>query len=168
MVTKSDALQETRTIEKSIQIAVKHPIYGKALLAKTFVNCISDNNWITQELKIHFCVQFLVRVFDYHFDSQPNTLLIEHLKGRSIYFGMRLLRRYPRRGVEVIVELLLIELTYNQKLSRDDLLLFYGFLFNNLFSNSCLSVDRQIDFSENYRIFEPSVNLSEVPCLSLL
>jgi len=61
-------------------------------------------------------------------------LLIEYLEERSIYLGLHVLRFNPRLGVEVIIELLLFELVFNQNSSKEDLLVFYDNLFQfNLF-----------------------------------
>jgi hypothetical protein len=91
---------------------------------------------VNHEFKIYFCAKFLVRILDHNSDAIKGYLSIEYLKDKSICFGLRILRYYPRRSAEVIIELLLFELVCNQGFTKKDLLLFYDYLFANLFFGS--------------------------------
>lgn len=119
----------TQTIQESIKIGVKNPVCGKTLLAKTFAKCANDSDWMTKDLKIHFCLGLLNGILNSHFCDFKYTLLSKKLENKTIYFGIRLLKRYPDHGIQVLVELVLKELINHQGYTNHDLLIFYNELF---------------------------------------
>lgn len=103
-----------------------------ALLAKTFAQCIDGTAWITKDLKIEFCLLFLNKILDEIYDQKYRELT-RNLRGRSVYFGIRLLKRYPKKGIEVLVDLVIYELVENQNCSQAELFTFYNELFPQFF-----------------------------------
>jgi hypothetical protein len=61
------------------------------------------------------------------------------LRKKSIHFGIKLLKRYPHTGLEVLVNLVLDELINIQKYSQDDLFQFYNEVFLQFFPDTISS-----------------------------
>jgi hypothetical protein len=121
-----------KSIQKSIQISIRQQSSGKALLAKSFTKCMNDAFWVTNELKIEFCVLFLNAILDRSSNQKSNDFT-DRLKRKSIHFGIRLLKRYPQRGLEILVNLIMDELIDHQKYSQDELFQFYSEVFDRFF-----------------------------------
>lgn len=122
----------SKSIQRSIQIGIKRPILGITLLANNFAKCIEDTS-ITKDLKVRLCLLLLQKIIDKTYANHNNTVLSSRLQNRSIYFGIRLLKRYPKQGLDVLSNLIIYELVNNQNCSQDELLLFYNKVFYRLF-----------------------------------
>lgn len=109
------------------------------MLAKTFARCIDNSTFLTKELKIEFCAILLSAIVDSSY--QPKTTdLTKKLKNKSVHSGIKLLKRYPRKGIEVLVDLIMFELIYNQNYTQDDLFQFYSEIFSCFFERSLVEV----------------------------
>jgi len=117
-----------KSIQRSIQIGTRHPIKGMSLLVNTFTQRMDNFTSFTKELKIEFCVILLSTIMDRSYQPQ-NKNLSKRLKNKSIYSGIKLLNRYPRKGLEILVDLIIDELINHQKCTQDDLFQFYSEIF---------------------------------------
>ncbi|MEE3718578.1 hypothetical protein V2H45_17700 [Tumidithrix elongata RA019] len=73
---------------------------------------------------------------------QPkNTELTKKLKNKSVHSGIKLLKRYPRKGIEVLVDLIMYELINKQRYTQDDLLQFYSEIFSCFFDRSLVEIN---------------------------
>jgi hypothetical protein len=126
-------LSNPKSIQRSIQIGTRHPIKGMSLLANTFTQCIDNSTSLTKELKIEFCVILLSAIVDRSYQPQKKNLS-KRLKNKSIYSGIKLLKRYPRQGLEILVDLIIDELIGHQKCTQDDLFQFYSEIFSCFFN----------------------------------
>lgn len=120
------------SIQRSIQIAIRRPHTGVTLLANTFTKCIDATDGITKNLKIEFCLLFLNAILENTYPKKY-TDLSKRLKNRSIYLGIRLLKRYPHEGIKILVGLIMNELVENQQYSTDELVQFYNEVFFHFF-----------------------------------
>lgn len=89
-------------------------------------------------MKIEFCLRFLNSILDRSY-NQHHNFLENRLRKKSIHFGIRLLKRYPHKGLEVLVNLVLDELINTQKYSQDDLFQFYNEVFLQFFPDKTAS-----------------------------
>jgi hypothetical protein len=122
----------TKSIQKSIQIAARRPTSGIALLANTFTKCIDNAGCVTKDLKIEFCLLFLNSILDKTYQAKDENLS-DRLQNKSIDFGIRLLKRYPQEGLKVLANLIIRELVEHQHYSQDELLQFYSEVFSRFF-----------------------------------
>lgn len=120
------------SIQRGIQIGTRHPVKGISLLATTFTQCIDDSNSLTKKLKIEFCIRLLNAIVDRSYSPQQKNIS-SRLKKKSIYSGIKLLQRYPCKGIEILVDLILDELINKQQCDRDDLFQFYSEIFSCFF-----------------------------------
>ncbi len=121
-----------KSIQKSIQISIRQQSSGKALLAKSFTKCMNDASWVTNELKMEFCVLFLNAILDRSYNQKIDDFT-HRLRRKSVHFGIRLLKRYPQTGLGILVDLIMDELIDHQKYSQDELFQFYGEVFDRFF-----------------------------------
>jgi hypothetical protein len=119
-------------IQQRIDLSIQESGAGKALLARTFAEYIRHQSWITDDMKIEFCILFLNSILDRSYNPTSDTLNYR-LRKTSIHVGIRLLKRYPRRGLEVLVNLVLDELIDTQNYAQDDLFQFYNLVFLQFF-----------------------------------
>ncbi len=122
----------SKSIQQSIQISIRQQSSGKELLAKSFTNCMNDAAWVTSELKIEFCVLFLQAILDRAYNQKIDDFT-HRLRKKSVHFGIRLLKRYPKQGLQVLVNLIMDELIDHQKYSQDELFQFYAEVFERFF-----------------------------------
>jgi hypothetical protein len=111
----------------------RSPICGKKLLASTFVNYLTANSWVNQEIKIYFCTQFLIRIFDHLLWREKSSVQTNKLNGKDLHSGLSMLKSYPKEGSELLVGVLMFELLNRQEYSASDLILFYDYIFYGLF-----------------------------------
>lgn len=137
-----------KSIQRSIQIAVRRPHTGIELLANTFTQCIDDTTWITKDLKIEFCLLFLNAILE-NTNRREGTDFSNKLQHRSIYLGIRLLKHYPQEGLKILVELIINELIDNQNYSQDDLIQFYTEVFCRFFPE----ILYENTFNQRYHLF---------------
>ncbi|MDG5815666.1 hypothetical protein QA601_11285 [Chitinispirillales bacterium ANBcel5] len=113
------------SIAQGISMAIRHPESGVVLLARTFANSFKGAPWITREMKLKFCILFLGNIIDKNIEKSIDRDLAEKVLGKSIHFGIRLLKREPERGLRMLVALIMRELRERQKYSEDELQRFY-------------------------------------------
>lgn len=120
-------------IKNSIKIAVRHPWSGTQLLASTISGEFNKAPWINRELKLKFCFLFMKNLLEERPESKPNPALVNKIGKRSLCAGIRLLKRYPEKGLHVLVSLVLTELKSTQKFTQIQIIEFYHELLNDLF-----------------------------------
>lgn len=122
----------SKSIQQSIQISIRQQSSGKELLAKSFTKCMNDASWVTNELKIEFCVLFLNAILDRSYNQKIDDFT-HRLRKKSVHFGIWLLKRYPKQGLEVLVNLIMDELIDHQEYSQAELFQFYAEVFDRFF-----------------------------------
>jgi hypothetical protein len=97
-------------ISDGIRIAIRHPSPAVALLAQTFSQSFENAPWIDTNLKIRFCIMLLDNYLESSVEERVGLRLIHKLRDKPLEFGIRLLKRDPQQGLEVLVGLVLYEL----------------------------------------------------------
>jgi hypothetical protein len=120
-------------IKNSIKIAVRHPWSGAQLLASTMSGAFDKATWINRDLKLKFCFLFMKNLLDERPERKPNPALVNKVGKRSLCAGIRLLKRYPEKGLQVLVSLVLTELKTTQRFTQIQIIEFYQELLNDLF-----------------------------------
>lgn len=81
-------------------------------------------------------MQFLIKIFDYHFEQEKYLLEIDKLNSKNLYLDLAFLKSHPKEGSELVAELLMMELLNKQKYTKSDLILFYNCVVYNFFGYS--------------------------------
>lgn len=121
------------SVEKSVEIGIRHPAEGHTLLAKTLSGVMNSEQWINDEMKQQFCSMFLSNTIDHAIDREVDQDLLEKVKKISFIRGIRLLKRTPEAGLKVLVSLVTQEIENTQKLSVIERSEFYDEILFNLF-----------------------------------
>ncbi|MFP4164883.1 MAG: hypothetical protein ACLFVE_12945 [Chitinispirillaceae bacterium] len=118
------AAQEN-TIRQGISMAIRHPETGVELLARSFARHFQGAPWITPELKIRFCILFLSNLMDNAVEREIDPGLLRRVLRKSMWFGIRLLKRWPEEGLKMLVAVVMSELRQNQRYSESEMQQFY-------------------------------------------
>jgi hypothetical protein len=125
-------LRSTR-ISDGIRIAIRHPSHAAALLAQTFSQSFENAPWIDSSMKIRFCIMLVDNYLESTIEEHAGLRLIKKLREKPIEFGIRLLKRNPQQGLEVLVGLVLYELRLVQLFDDNEQRAFFTELLSQLF-----------------------------------
>jgi hypothetical protein len=121
------------TISDGIRIAFRHPSHAAGLLAQTFSQLFDDAPWIDSNLKKRFCIALVSNFLESTIEERIGLRLIKKLRDKPITFGIRLLRRNPQKGLEILVALVLYELRLVQLFDNSEQGTFLTELLGRLF-----------------------------------
>jgi len=110
-----------KSIEHGINMAIRHPVAGVELLARTFAIYFQGAPWINSNLKMKFCIMFLSNLLDGDIEKQVSVRTMEKLIKKSLAFGIRLMKRWPDEGLKMLVAMVMRELRCNQRCSELEL-----------------------------------------------
>jgi hypothetical protein len=110
-------MKEPASILKGIHIALRHPYYGAKLLAQTLHGALSEEHWLTRELKVQFCIELIKCFIDPALEPSLDRKLLERIQKRSLLKGIKLLKRNPDTGIKLLAALVASELNDSQKFS---------------------------------------------------
>lgn len=112
----------------------KHsPLSGAQIFARAVSHAFNDAPWISKELKLRFCLGFLENLLEKDWDSQTAHQLRKRFEKLTMETGFRLLRRFPDKGIEMLVTLLMVELRDRQKFTQEQLIEFHSELLEHFF-----------------------------------
>jgi len=110
-----------KTIERGINMAIRHPEAGVELLARTFARYFQGAPWINGDLKMRFCILFLSNLLDGSVEREVSAQTMEKLIKKTVSFGIRLMKRWPEEGLKMLVAMVMRELRCNQHCSELEL-----------------------------------------------
>ena len=126
-------MQKEVTVEGGLRIAVRHPHYGAAILAKSIAKAIGNEDWITDELKLKFCILFVDNLIDGNIEKNIDRRILEKIKNKTFPEGLKLMKRRPEQGMRYMLVIIMEELRNTQGFSQDAQFAFYEELLSGFF-----------------------------------
>jgi hypothetical protein len=124
------------SIQRSIQIAVRHHGSASALLAKSLSLFIGQIEWMDHDVRLNFCFRLFFRILDNGRAPSFDPVLAKKIGGKSLRYGVRLLRRYRERGLDALAYLVMEELRNRQKFDQMEQIEFLHEFIEKLFPAS--------------------------------
>ena len=130
---KSSHRQQSATVGQSIEIAVRHPRTGAALLARTLSLTLAGQPWIDRKAKIQLYINVVRNVIDSEIEKRTDPAMVARLEKMPIGRALQLLAGKEKAGLDIIVTLLAREIRASQSLTQQEEFEFYAELFHNFF-----------------------------------
>jgi len=127
------------SIQRSIQIAVRHHGSASALLAKSLSIFLGQIEWIDHDIRLNFCFKLFLRILGNGDGPSFDPVLAKKIGGKSLRYGVRLLRRYRERGLDALAYLVMEELRNRQKFDQMEQIEFLHEFIEKLFPDSPVS-----------------------------
>lgn len=113
--------------------SIKNPIGDSVFLAQNIANALNSSSWVSRDLKISLCISLLRGIMGSHEEKNESDLFVEKIKGKPFSFSIRLLKRYPEKGVKILSNSIIDELQRNQNYKLEQLVEFNNVLLDLLF-----------------------------------
>ena len=121
------------SVKNGFKIAVRHPNAGAAILAKTIANILIGEDWITDELKLKFCIMFVDNLIDQHIEKSIDRKLLEKIKKLPFTEGLKLMKHRPEEGMKFMLVMIMEELRNHQGFTEKEQFVFYENLLAGFF-----------------------------------
>lgn len=106
---------------------------GSKMLASTIAKALNESGWVSSELKIRLCILFMKMILESKLENKDDIALFQRIKKKPIRFMIRLLKRYPDKGLQLLSQAVMAELRENQKFQFGELVQFHTILLDLLF-----------------------------------
>lgn len=106
---------------------------GSEMLASTIAKALNESRWVGSDLKIRLCILFMQMILESKQENKDDIALFQRIKKKPISFMIRLLKRYPDKGLQLLSQAVMAELRENQKFQFGELVQFHTVLLDLLF-----------------------------------
>jgi hypothetical protein len=94
---------------------------------------MKSENWITDELKLKFCILFVENLIDGSIEKNIDRNILEKVKKKTFPHALRLMKKRPRLGMHFMLAIIMEELRCRQGFSEEAQFAFYEELLSNFF-----------------------------------
>jgi hypothetical protein len=126
-------MARTISLQNAIGIAVRHPENSAELLAHTLQRALPRSAATRRRMELHFCILFLGNMLDGHIEREIDPALVEKVASLSFAATLRLLKRTPEEGLQVLVAITMQELRKRRGDTLEQQVEFYGELLGRIF-----------------------------------
>ena len=130
---KENMVSNEVSVESGFKIAVKHPKAGARILAETLANLMTGEEWVTDEMKLKFCVLFVENLIDNSIEASIDRTILEKIRKKTFSEGMKLMKRRPEMGMHYMIVIIMEELRHRQSFSEKEQFEFYDELLSCFF-----------------------------------
>lgn len=127
------SISDKITVESGFKIAVRHPYAGAEILAKTLAKALVDQDWITEEFKLKFCIMFVDNLIDGNIEKNINRKFLDKIKQKPFTEGIRLMKKRPDQGMKFMLVIIMEELRHRQGFTEKEQFTFYDELLTCFF-----------------------------------
>ncbi len=121
------------SVENGFKIAIRHPNSGAEILAKTLAHLLLGEAWITDELKLKFCIMFVDNLIDANVEKNIDRKILEKIKKLPFTEGLKLMKHRPKQGMKFMLVIIMEELKNQQGFTEKEQYVFYENLLSNFF-----------------------------------
>ena len=113
------------SVESGFKIAVMHPKAGARILAETLATLMTGEEWVTDEMKLKFCILFVENLIDGSIEKSIDRTILEKIKKKPFAEGMKIMKRRPEMGMRYMLSIIMEELRHRQSFSEKEQFEFY-------------------------------------------
>ena len=126
-------MQSKISVENGFKLAIRHPHSGAEILAKTIAQLLIGEEWITDELKLKFCIMFVDNLIDGNIEQNIDRNILEKIKKRPFTDGLKLMKHRPTEGMKFMLVIIMEELRNHQGFTEKEQFVFYENLLSSFF-----------------------------------
>ena len=121
------------SVKNGFKIAVRHPSAGASILANTIAKILIGEDWITDELKLKFCIMFVDNLIDQHIEKSIDRKILDKIKKLPFTEGLKLMKHRPEQGMKFMLVIIMEELRNRQGFTEKEQFVFYENLLAGFF-----------------------------------
>lgn len=102
-------------------------------IASSVASALNGSKWVSKDHKVRFCILFMQRMLERQLENYSTIQVFNKMKKKPLAFIIRLLKRYPEKGMHILSQTIIDELQQNQHFKFDQMVQFQTILLELLF-----------------------------------